>query len=61
MNELKTLKDIDLSSDGCNCEYRIRQEIINWVKDFKIKDKYPCIDVEKFLIYFFNIKEEELK
>lgn len=37
--KLKTLKDIELPSDGCDCENRIKQESIKWVKSFLEKIK----------------------
>ena len=67
--ELKTLKDM-----GNSCMFRkekccvpdfikneLRPEAIKWIKDFRIKDKYPIIDVEKWIKHFFNIEEKEIE
>ena len=73
MVELKTLKEIPLPSDGCNCDIRIRQEIIRWIKDIyytplnesKSKDMFEFgnerVGAVKILKHIFNISEEELK
>ena len=38
--EEKTLREIRVHSDGCNCEKKIREEAINWIKeDRKVKSR----------------------
>ena len=54
--KLKTLKDIELPSDGCDCENRIKQEAIKCVK-FLIKQDAQTYRFREF----FNITEEDLK
>jgi hypothetical protein len=71
MSELRTLKDIPLPSDGCNCEDIIRQEAIKWLKETKfseeIKKEFGDIDflneipTRDWIKHFFGIEDKDLE
>ena len=60
---LKTLKEIELPSDGCNCENILRQEAIKWIKSDKSNfySEEGMEDTKLWIKYFFNLEESDLK
>ena len=71
MTELKTIKDLkkriyyldeikDVSERISIDEKDLRQEAIKWIKSLNNYDN-ENMEVKKWIRYFFNITEEELK
>jgi len=68
MNELKTLKDIQLEKIHMNTRINtddIRQEAIKWIKE-ELDDDYTsefseCDSIINWIKHFFNISDKELK
>ena len=72
-NELKTLKDLCYNLrqddeegeviDGVVRESELRAEAIRWAKDDVTTGTYPDegMPAYKWIMHFFNIKEEELR
>jgi len=60
ISELKTLKEISLPSDGCNCENRIRQEVIKWIKELTKIEDYKELSITKKFENGLNLTISEL-
>lgn len=58
VKELKTLNEIWLPSDGCNCDNIIRKEVIKWIKYFREERR---TESDHDFMKVFNIEEEDLK
>ena len=74
--KLKTLKDIEFSSDNFMIVEQLKQEAIKWIKEFQrqhqteysdffdynfINESKTYCEVFNWIKHFFNITEEELK
>ena len=67
MENLKTLSQINMPSDGCCCEDNIRLEAIKWIKE--LLKKHPELRLYPYdlqysitwIKHFFNISDEELQ
>ena len=66
-NTLRTLKDLYQAGCGgnyCQLSYsdeELRQEAINWIKEFNKKDDFMNKIRNAWIKHFFNITEKELK
>ena len=57
---LKTLKELSLPSDGCDCENRIRQEVIKWIKELTKIEDYKELSITKKFENGLNLTISEL-
>ena len=60
--KLKTLKDFNIDSVGEHTIEEVRQEAIKWIKsDLEKEYKQGAQSVRHWIIWFFDITEEELR